>query len=149
MDFYVVLEGDIGRDVLRVFREMRQVVEALPHYMLPNGVVISCHLLCRALVEQYSGGKGLPKFSVVDGYFTKGYEHSWLTTADRRAILDMYPVAGAAPFVVATDIMSPWRGMYVPSNDFQKKLRGPQFKEDVAILAAQVKETVECLKIPW
>jgi hypothetical protein len=73
---------------------------------------ISCHNLCRALAKIHN-------LEVVDGYFTAGFCHSWLTT-DSGAIIDPYP-----PLIVCGPIMipkrkkpypTPWKNIYLPAD---------------------------------
>jgi hypothetical protein len=88
---------------------------------IPGLSQVNCHLLCRCLASE------IPRIIYRDGYFTPGYEHSWLETND--AIIDAYPVAGATPFIVANDPASPWAKLYKVGADshLQKKLSGGEF----------------------
>ena len=73
---------------------------------------ISCHNLCRALAKIHG-------LEVVDGYFTRGFCHSWLMTA-YGSIIDPYP-----PLLIEGPIMipkrelphpTPWKNIYLPAD---------------------------------
>lgn len=54
---------------------------------LPHEEILNCHILARALVLLE-----LPlKLSVVDGWYLKGWDHSWLTDL-KGNVYDSYPV---------------------------------------------------------
>lgn len=73
----------------------------------------SCHELCRAFSRLTVG----LTWKVQDGYFGLfGYQHSWLWHRDPESntvvILDVYPIAGAAPHMVVCS-ESPWTHLYI------------------------------------
>lgn len=107
----VVTCGDIPQELLDLFKAMRKFIEELPDF---EGEVLTCHALCAALAQLH------PSLRPVDGSFGGMFEHSWLID-DRypKALMDMYPVAGAVPYIISTShSFLPWARLYVekPSN---------------------------------
>jgi len=75
----------------------------------------SCHALARAFLRITGDSSA---WRVADGYFMRrGSEHSWLWrhVEDTVAVLDLYPVAGAAPMLVDAGGRSPWGAAYIES----------------------------------
>ena len=100
---HVVALGDIPEDVLRLFRKMRCLVELLPDI---ENEVISCHSLCQSLALMFPATYHEGKLGMCD--------HGWLRSGTNPAVLmDMYPIAGAASFVIFTDShVLPWSTLY-------------------------------------
>jgi hypothetical protein len=100
-----VISGDIQQEILDQFKDMRDFVENLPDI---EGEVLSCHAVCEALSQIY------PDFSRVEGTCGGLYIHSWMISKKyKTVILDMYPVAGACPFIVYAGIsLLPWFRLY-------------------------------------
>lgn len=98
-------------EILRLFQETQRIVAAVPDAVFDEDgkeVLISCHHLAR-IVEHY-----VPELRCIDGYFIKGYEHSWLATPHPQFLFDPYPVAlHPGPLLVATKFGSPWHKMYL------------------------------------
>ena len=94
----------------------------------------TCHAVTRATKKIFSG---LSDWRVVDGHFTKGVQHSWLTFEQpgSRTVLDVYPVAslGGPILVDAGERMSPWTNFYIEANDYDK-WRLARFDEEAARL---------------
>lgn len=102
----------------------------------PNGdkVIISCHMLCHALHVI------VPTLRVEDGYYCKGYEHSWLLTS-RGNIIDAYPIAtlGGPLLLDATSCpFPPAEELYQRDNQISAQVvwlqHQPWFKEAFAKL---------------
>ena len=76
----------------------------------------SCHEVCRAFLRQRTSAA----WEVSDGYFGRvGYQHAWLwgfsdddPVRPSVTILDIYPVAGTRPQLVAAS-NSPWNDLYI------------------------------------
>jgi hypothetical protein len=88
------------------FKEMRFFVENMPDI---KGEILTCHAMCEALVQMY------PDFSHTEGTFGDLYDYSWITSNYNQGIvLDMYPVAGASPFIIYRGIsLLPWHRLYL------------------------------------
>ncbi len=73
-------------------------------------IPVSCHMVTRALAPFLTGTK------VVDGYFRRPNEHSWLKTGSDDWILDVYPhsVVGG-PLLVYVGAFSLWKDLYLPA----------------------------------
>ena len=101
---HAVGRGDIPRDVLKLFRTMRGIVEDMPDI---GGETISCHSLCQALAKVFPVTYHEGRLGMCD--------HGWLRSETHPAVLmDMYPIAGAASFIVFTDShVLPWPDLYV------------------------------------
>lgn len=75
-----------------LFFEIRKIVEQMKDMPLGTDeegeeIILSCHILCRALVRLY------PQLRAEDGFFRTGLLHSWLVTP-QGTIMDFY-VPGA------------------------------------------------------
>lgn len=101
---HTVKRGDIPKEVLELFRKMRTVVEEIPDI---EGQMFSCHSICQALAKLFTVTYHEGKIGMCD--------HSWLRSETNPAVLmDMYPIAGAASFVIFTDShILPWPELYV------------------------------------
>ncbi len=127
MQFYAVAEGHINLVDIEIFDKISKVLRYLPDLIFDPkeqdwGLCknqVTCHLICRALARHF-------EVSVHDGYFTPGCQHSWLTTKG-GSIIDVYPIAGAVPFIVASNGFSPWTRLYEESTRFEKTLQTPEF----------------------
>lgn len=100
---HAVKLGDIPEDVLNLFREMRRITEEVPDL---EGGAISCHSLCQALATLFPVTYHEGKLGMCD--------HGWLRSKTNPAVLmDMYPIAGAASFLIFTDShVLPWPTLY-------------------------------------
>ena len=109
MEFYAAAKGTIKPSDMALFWNIVRIVEHLPDIVFDPkerdwGLCknqVTCHLVCRALAAHFPA-------EYVDGYFTRGYQHSWLLPNSRSSIIDVYPVAGASPFIVSVPRPSPW-----------------------------------------
>jgi hypothetical protein len=146
MDFYAAQESIINPADLETFSKVKAILAALPNLVFdPNERdwdsfknQISCHLICRALAKHVGG-------SVYDGYFVTSYQHSWLVPVGGTSIIDAYPVAGAAPFIVANDRASPWSRLYIVSDKLDKNFAEKEFKRRLRITTKAV--GVTCKKL--
>ena len=106
-----VLNGSITSTEVELFRKMRGAVERMPDVAW-GGVLLSCHHVCHALATVFE------EVMAVDGIFGKSMEHGWLvlreTRRDGPVIADMYPIAGASPFLVHAYWVTPWAKLYQP-----------------------------------
>jgi hypothetical protein len=100
---HAVKREDIPGGVLKLFREMRNIVEEIPDI---EGEMISCHSICQALAELFHVTHHEGKLGMCS--------HSWLRSKTNPAVLmDMYPIAGAASFIIFTDShVLPWPTLY-------------------------------------
>lgn len=101
----------------KLFLQIRTEVEALPDLKYErdedgNQIVLSCHILCRALARIHS------EVTVVDGYFRVGLLHSWLITK-KNSIIDPY-VPGAIGVLILPaprrEFHDVWYSMYSRTN---------------------------------
>lgn len=124
---YIALED------LELFARIERVVEEMQDPDLGfdetgEPIIMSCHMLARALRKMYP-------VRVCDGYFAVGYEHSWLLTANGN-LIDPYPVAViGGPIMYDGSVASPARQLYraaptrtiscgeFGSNSFQRSVR--------------------------
>ncbi|SRR3989338_8930933 len=97
----------------KLFIEIRVRVEAMPDIEYERDeegicIVLSCHILCRALANIY------PEARVEDGYFRVGLCHSWLVTK-HNSIIDPY-VPGAIGVLILPsprrEFHDVWYSMY-------------------------------------
>jgi hypothetical protein len=98
-------------DVTAVMHEM-QAVDLGTYKKGPNTepYPVSCHMMTRAIADI------LPQLRVVDGYFMRNNEHSWLATEDPNFIIDVYPVCTiGGPLLVFIGGISPMRELYRPA----------------------------------
>lgn len=136
---HVLETGDITPEQYALFLEMRAIFERLPDFDLP--MPVSCHMICRAFAENFS-------VECVDGHFSRGCDHSWLVLGrknreehgeDTQVIADMYPVAGAAPFLVYTFFLVPWSRLYIEDPSVTASFRdAPAFLECVGTIATAI-----------
>ena len=147
MEFYVASRGGIDPADIEMFERIALVVRELPDVIFDprergwDGCKnqFSCHLICRALAAHFD-------VSVRDGYFLKGYEHSWLVpTSGSGSIIDAYPVAGAVPFIVSTQGFSPWPELYVQSYKLRHRFCEPEFLARLDKTTQMVGETLRHL----
>ena len=140
---YAVKNGDILPEELAVLRMVQDIFRALTD----KDYEVSCHHLCHAMGSIFSF------LQVEDGYFGPGHEHSWLVLKDKspdgKIILDVYPVAGTAPFMIYAHWNVPWRSLYRQDLGVVQKFRDrdPDFDFRVADLVAEIKQflhTIVC-----
>ena len=116
----------LPKEDLKVFEEVRQAIIALPDVDLGNDekgrqIILSCHILARAVAKVFS-------LEYSDGYFShdRSYQHSWVLTKNRN-IIDVYPVGiVGGPFLV--DATSCYNSL------------GPYLYRDQDILSAKEKK---------
>lgn len=103
---FAVREGNISQDKLKLFDHLVTDMKAMPD--LDPSDLVSCHAVCRALEIRH------PEARCVDGFFGSiGHDHSWLDLGD-KIIADMYPIAGAVPFLVdVSHWIIPWEKLYI------------------------------------
>jgi hypothetical protein len=101
-----VLSDHIPQSIVDQFKVMRFFVENMTDI---KGEVLTCHAMCEALVRLYTD------FTHVEGTFGDLHDHSWITSNQNHGIvLDMYPVAGASPFIIYRGIsLLPWFRLYL------------------------------------
>lgn len=94
----------------------------------------SCHVLVRAFNRIF--GEEFT-WKVQDGHFGRyGTCHSWLWSSDSDIFLDLYPVAGINPFIVACK-QSPWNALYMEhTRDYDRIIR--EVWEDHVLEAIQL-----------
>ena len=125
---HAVKRGDVPRDVLDLFRTMREIVEQIPD---TEDETISCHSICQALAELFPVTYHTGKLGICD--------HSWLRSKTNPAVLmDMYPIAGAASFFIFTDShLLPWLTLYEEQEiSYNKDVCGRQ----VLLLIEEIKK---------
>lgn len=132
-----VRSGNITLAEVELFRRMREAVERMPDVAW-GGVLLSCHHVCHALTAVFDG------VTAVDGGFGKNVGHSWLVLRDTRdgpVIADMYPVAGAAPFLIHAYWLTPWAKLYLPRPKTLAEVqsRDPDFAQHVMWVANRLR----------
>ncbi len=122
-----------------LFRKIEKITHAFPdpNLGIRDGEVIvpSCRHLAHALTEFFP-------LKAVDGYSPRrGYQHSWLETANRN-IIDVYPVGMVGgPLLLAADrVPDPWRFFYIEHPfDF---LNGKEFEEELHLVRDALLKTI-------
>ena len=128
-----VQNGSITSSEVELFRRMRRAVERMPNVDWGE-TLLSCHHLCHALAHIFKG------VTPVDGSFGRGMGHSWLVlrnTKDGPIIADMYPVVGAASFLIHAHWITPWAKLYLPRPEAltEARSRDPNFEQHVTWVA--------------
>ncbi len=130
-------EKFVLKEEVLLFNDIKRVVENLPDINLGinekgKKVLLSCHILCRALSEVFS-------LQYADGFYYPKFDHSWLITKEGH-ILDVYPVGaiGGPIMVVNPKTDSPAYWLYK-----EKKLSGngfdkPWFKDAVCKIKIEI-----------
>jgi hypothetical protein len=100
-----VLSDHIPQYIVNQFKEMRSFVENFPNI---QGEIITSHAMCEALIHIYT------EYSHIEGTFGELHDHSWIVCKENpNIVLDMYPIAGASPFIVYAGISRvPWFKLY-------------------------------------
>lgn len=133
---------DVPADVLDLFRRIRRTVRRLPDVDLGRDgrgepVLLSCHMLCRALAAHFP-------VTCRDGCFGAGNAtHSWLQATD-ELIVDPYPWATVGgPLLVYVGGMSPQRWLY-NEKDISTHLDGlrPDFDRHVETVTDAVRQVL-------
>jgi len=112
---------------------------------LPDSSLITCHTVSRAFCPFLRGN-----WRVADGHFAhRGMCHGWLWHRDqynleheepRELILDIYPVAGTGPILVACGYPSPWSNLYMEDNFYHARSVSV-FDDHAKVLTGMIKET--------
>lgn len=95
---HAVVIGDLGPRHFTIFNRVVAVVNSLP-----DG--LTCHEVCEAVAGV------IPQVWWVKGRFA-GWDHSWLEVKRERVIIDAYPWASHAPFMVVSQTGTPWAVLY-------------------------------------
>lgn len=100
----------VSSEEVALFEKIKDVVTRLPDIDLGENedkepIILSCHILARAVAKIFN-------LKVVDGYFAKYYDHSWLTGPGGH-IIDTYPVATlGGPILMDNQRFSPAKTLY-------------------------------------
>jgi len=132
---------------MEMFRRITEVVQELPDHLFDLGDRCaaecvnrySCHLICRGIEAHVKG------VYAKDGYFHRRHQHSWLVSRSGRSIIDAYPVAAAAPFIVSSDRASPWAELYRIDTVYSGMFYTDIFRANVATTIHLIGETIERL----
>ncbi len=104
----------VSNEEFELFIKIKELVAKLPDVNLgldrfEHEIDLSCHMLARVVAEIFS-------LEFVDGYFTIGFQHSWVLTP-KRQIIDVYPVAIlGGPILMDASSFSPARNCYLKMN---------------------------------
>ena len=148
MQYHAAAEGGITSADMGIFEQIRHVLREMPDMIFDANDrhwgarknKVSCHLICRALTNHFD-------VWFRDGYFMSHYQHSWLLCRSGASIIDPYPVAGAAPFIVANSLASPWNKLYTRSNNFNVLFSRPAFQEQLEQTSRAMSETIKRLRL--
>lgn len=89
-----------------------------------------------------------PSLTVVDGYFHRGFEHSWLTGASNKYVIDPYPAMTInGPLLVDVSTLAPSAGDYDSTHTPRAILR-PTFEEEVLDLLQWYKRASAFIPLP-
>lgn len=146
MEFYAASKGNISPADMELFYRIQVILIEMPDIVFDPTErdwdhcknQISCHLICRALAQHFDAEVG-------DGFFVRGYQHSWLIPASKSSIIDVYPVAGASSFIVANDPASPWTKLYITSDKLDHKFMTRQFRDRLEQTTKVVGEIIKKL----
>lgn len=147
MRFYANGIHEITNLDMAIFRTVRRIVEGLPDLVFdpsdrglegPNQ--LTCHLVAHAIASLIAPVKK------VDGFFSRSYQHSWLRTS--TSLIDVYPVAGGNPFIVAAGPLSPWCKWYVESDLLSSMFEKPEFIRRLAITRTELEKVATTNAIP-
>ena len=122
---------EVPASVLSLLDRTRGVIATIPDDLVGRDgkpIQISCHHVAH-VVEAI-----LPNLRCVDGFFAKGYEHSWLATRDPDYIIDPYPIGALpAPMLLCMTRFSPWAALYDASRQ-PAAVQTPEFPREVAAI---------------
>lgn len=111
-------EQFIPKEDMDLFLRIRKAVEAMTNPDLgcdENGdeIPLSCHMLARAVAKLFS-------VKLWDGFYIKGYQHSWLET-EYGHLIDVYPIGviGGPILLENTSRLSPARRLYIPEKSWK------------------------------
>jgi len=122
----------VSDEEFELFLKIRELVTKLPDLDLGldhsgHKIDLSCHMLVRAVATIFS-------LEFVVGYFTVGYQHSWVLTPNGN-VIDVYPVATlGGPILMEANGFSPARNCYLKMNgkrDYKVPSEEPWFKASV------------------
>lgn len=101
----------VSEEDINVFEKIKNIVLKLPDIDLGvnengNKIVLSCHVLARAIAKVFS-------LKYADGFFVPNFSHSWVLSPNSH-LIDVYPVAvlGGPILMVEDDSASPIRWHY-------------------------------------
>ncbi len=139
----------IQKEDISIFEHIRDAIISLPDLDLGTdeagqNIILSCHMLARAVGEVYS-------LRVVDGFFYPYYQHSWVETKYGN-VIDPYPVGilGGPILVDGNRIYAPSKHLYLPkstSKISQGRFSKPSFRRSVrklvhALIKLQPRESM-------
>lgn len=148
----------VPREVQDLFWTIKRVVTHIPQEEVVlrknrsgSDVIISCHILCRALEYFFP-------VSCQDGYFGKIHSHSWLLSKSRwpvlsyfydKYIIDPYPCAVASgPMLVVKERHTAWHSLYKEDDlSFLRMDKDYICPNDVFLVAQMIQEIITQLKI--
>ena len=124
----------IPADDIELFEKIRNAVNLLSDLDLDRDedglpVILSCHILCRAVANVFS-------LKCVDGYFYSNAQHSWVLTPNQN-IIDVYPVGiFGGPILVHNEPFCPSSWLY--RQDASMKPAFQQFDEPCFVKAVEI-----------
>src|SRR4030042_6686409 len=142
---------DLFWTIIKIFEHMPQEKVVLRKSGSGFNVLISCHVLCRALEYFFP-------VSCRDGYFGKIQSHSWLLPKARwsvlsyfydKYIIDVYPCAVASgPMLVMKERHTAWYRLYEEDDlPFLRQDKDYICPDDVFAVAQMIEEITKRLKI--
>lgn len=143
MDWFVLRH--IPKKDVDLFRKIERVLGELPDTDLGqdkkgNPVLVSCHMLARAIAKAFPGCKAR------DGLFMQRWEHSWVALPE-FSTLDPYPIAllGGPILFPPREPSLPW--FYLYSERPLPWLEGLDFWYRVGLVTENIKKTMARLEI--
>ena len=130
-------ESIIERSELKIFNDIKRVLDSINTFELPADHLVSCHELCSAMGRVWS-------LRMETGYYLPGFEHSWLMTgsADKPppydSLIDVYPVGMiGGPILISNELV-----IYMRRCEMYKikKLPNVDFKSDSFLQVVNVIE---------
>ena len=138
-----LMETLVPQEYALLFQEIERVVKQMPEVDLGadeqgKKILVSCHMVARALTHIFPGVKW------EDGYFVRrGQRHSWLRVeGDRTLIIDPYPIAvlGGPIMVYVGFLTTPWDKLYIKAK--LSSLGGAAFRRHVDVVIQAMKSVL-------
>jgi hypothetical protein len=133
----------VSDEEFELFLKIKDLVTKLPDLDLGldgsrNKIDLSCHMFARAVADIFS-------LEFVDGYFTIGFQHSWVLTPNGH-VIDVYPVAMlGGPILMEARGFSPARNCYLKMNKnrgYKVPSEEQWFKESVEKIKQKLLEII-------
>lgn len=133
-------DRNIEPEDIKVFHQIKKVVENLvvPNLGYDEGgrkIELSCHMLAEVISEFFG-------LKCLNGYYMRGWNHSWLVTRNRN-IIDVYPIGVVGgPILVAHQLIHKGGPIYIEDNQLDFGQNKPLYKKSVELVRIAVYESI-------